>query len=140
METDQRRLRSLKGLKWSKYGSDVIPAWVADMDFAPSPDVVSAVQEMVDLGDFGYRFHDADQLIPAWCDWVGNSHGWRPPDDECQVFTSSMQALEAVMVLHSQPGDGVVLFSPIYMPFRTAIEQAGRRVIDVQLEAPNWGI
>ena len=138
MEADQRRLRSLKGLKWSKYGSDVIPAWVADMDFAPSPDVVSAVQEMVDLGDFGYRFHDADQLIPAWCDWVGNSHGWRPPDDECQVFTSSMQALEAVMVLHSQPGDGVVLFSPIYMPFRTAIEQAGRRVIDVQLEAPNW--
>ncbi len=138
MDVDQQRLRSLKGLKWSKYDPDILPAWVADMDFPPAPEVVSAIQEMVDLGDFGYRFHDADLLIPTWCDWIERSHGWRPQEDECRTFTSSMQALEAVMVLHSQPGDGVALFSPIYMPFRTAIEQAERRVIDIQLQGPDW--
>ena len=138
MDIDQERLRSLKGLKWSKYGPEVIPAWVADMDFLPCSEVISAIQEMVDLGDFGYRYHDIDQLIPVWCDWIEGSHGWRPPSDECQVFTSSMHALEAVMVSHSEPGDGVVLFSPIYMPFRTAIEQAGRRVVDVELQGPDW--
>tara|TARA_B100000686_G_scaffold349892_1_gene444346 strand:- start:48 stop:1184 length:1137 start_codon:yes stop_codon:yes gene_type:complete len=138
MEANEQRLRSLKGLKWSKYDPDVIPAWVADMDFPPSPQIISAIREMVDLGDFGYRYHDVDQLIPTWCDWVEASHGWNPPIDDCRVFTSSMHALEAIMVLHSQPGDGVVLFSPIYMPFRSAIEQAGRRVIDVQLQGPEW--
>ena len=138
MDINQERLRSLKGLKWSKYGPEVIPAWVADMDFLPCSEVISAIQEMVDLGDFGYRYHDIDQLIPVWCDWIEDSHGWRPPADECQVFTSSMHALEAVMVSHSKPGDGVVLFSPIYMPFRTAIEEAGRRVVDVELQGPDW--
>ena len=138
MEADEQRLRSLKGLKWTKYGPDILPAWVADMDFPPAQEVISVIREMVDLGDFGYRFHDTDLLIPTWCDWIERSHGWRPSADECRTFTSSMHALEAVMVLHSQPGDGVVLFSPIYMPFRTAVEQAGRRVIDVQLQGPDW--
>ena len=138
MKVDRQRLRSLKGIKWSKYGPDVIPAWVADMDFLPSPRILSEIQKIVDLGDFGYRYHDVDLLIPAWCEWVEESHGWLPPADECRVFTSSMNALEAVMLLHTEPGDGVVLFSPIYMPFRAAIEQAGRTVVDVQLQGPDW--
>ncbi|MCH1512865.1 MAG: aminotransferase class I/II-fold pyridoxal phosphate-dependent enzyme [Acidimicrobiales bacterium] len=138
MKTDERRLRALKGLKWSKYDKDVLPAWVADMDFAPAPEIVSVIQEMVDLADFGYRYHDVDLLISAWCDWVDRSHGWRPPLDECLTFTSSISALEAAMVLHSEPGDGVVLFSPIYQPFRTAIEQSKRKVVDVYLQGPAW--
>ena len=78
MEVDRQRLRSLKGVKWSKYGPDVIPAWVADMDFSPSSRILSEIQKMVDLGDFGYRYHDVDLLIPAWCEWVEESHGWHP--------------------------------------------------------------
>ena len=54
MDIDQERLRSLKGLKWSKYGPEVIPAWVADMDFLPCSEVISAIQEMVDLGAVSY--------------------------------------------------------------------------------------
>jgi cystathionine beta-lyase len=138
METDQRRLRALKGLKWSKYDKDVLPAWVADMDFAPAPEIVAAVREMIDLTDFGYRYHDVDLLIPTWCDWVDRSHGWRPQLDQCLSFTSSTSALEVAMVLHSRPGDGVVLFSPIYQPFRTAIEQSRRKVVDVYLQGPTW--
>ena len=114
MEVDRQRLRSLKGVKWSKYGPDVIPAWVADMDFSPSPRILSEIQKMVDLGDFGYRYHDVDLLIPAWCEWVEESHGWLPPVEECRVFTSSMNALEVVMLLKLKNNVYKVHFGMVY--------------------------
>ena len=68
MEVDRQRLRSLKGVKWSKYGPDVIPAWVADMDFSPSSRILSEIQKMVDLGDFGYRSVSYTHLtLPTIC-------------------------------------------------------------------------
>jgi len=137
---DGSRLRSIQGMKWTKYPDDVIPAFVADMDFEPPQKVSQVLEEMVRLRDFGYRFVDIDRLIPSWLGWIESQHGLELPEEHCTVFTSSIHALEAVMVLHTQPDDGVVLFSPVYHPFATAIAQAGRRLVDVPLRGSDWRI
>ncbi len=134
------RLRSIKGMKWTKYPHDVLPAFVADMDFEPPQKVSEVLEDMVRLRDFGYRFVDIDRLIPTWVNWQKTQHGLEVPEEDCKIFTSSIHALEAVMVLHTQPGDGVVLFSPVYHPFATAVSQSGRRLMDVPLRESDWTI
>ena len=118
---DLDRLRSIKGMKWTKYGKDILPAFVADMDFEPPKASYEALKEMVELQDFGYKFNHIDQLIPAWTRWILKRDGIEFSESECMVFTSAIHALEAVMVLHTEPGDGVALFSPVYHPFAKAI-------------------
>lgn len=136
--TDLARLRSLQGIKWSKYPDSVLPAWVADMDFAPAPAVTDAIAAMVDRGDLGYNFVALDALGETWAQWQHRRHGWCPPVDELRSFTGAMHALEAMMVLDTRPGDGIVILTPIYEPFRSAILDSGRRVVDVPLDPDGW--
>ncbi len=135
---DLERLRRINGIKWTRYGSDVLPAWVADMDFDPAPEIKEAIVSMVNLGDLGYNMAGLETLTEAWLDWQESNHGWRPPKEETRNFTGSLQALEATMALHTKPGDGVVLFSPVYYPFRDGIISSGRRVVDVPLDDLTW--
>ena len=137
---DLDRLHSIKGMKWTKYEKDVIPAFVADMDFEPPNSSYNALKEMVELKDFGYKFNHIDRLIPAWTNWVSRRDGLELPEAHCAVFTSSIHALEAVMVLHTNPNDGVALFSPVYHPFAKAVKSAGRKLIDIPLLEEGWTI
>jgi len=127
-------------MKWTKYEKDVIPAFVADMDFEPPNSAYNALKEMVELKDFGYKFNHIDRLISAWTNWVSRRDGLELPEDHCAVFTSSIHALEAVMVLHTNPNDGVALFSPVYHPFAKAVKSAGRKLIDIPLLEEGWTI
>jgi len=140
LHIDLDRLHSKKGMKWTKYGKDIIPAFVADMDFDPPNVSYEALKEMVDLKDFGYKFNHIERLIPAWTNWIANRDGLRLPEAQCVVFTSSMHALEAVMVLHTNLNDGVALFSPVYHPFAKAVTNAGRKLIDIPLLEEGWSI
>ena len=137
---DLDRLRSIKGMKWTKYGKDILPAFVADMDFEPPKASYKALKEMVELQDFGYKFNHIDQLIPAWTKWILKRDGIEFLESECMVFTSAIHALEAVMVQHTEPGDGVALFSPVYHPFAKAIESGQRKLVDVPLRENDWSI
>ena len=140
LRVDLDRLRSIKGMKWTKYEKDVLPAFVADMDFEPPNSAFEALKEMVDMKDFGYKFNHIDHLIPAWTNWISNRDGLKLPEAQCAVFTSSIHALEAVMVLHTKPNDGVALFSPVYHPFAKAVKSAGRKLIDIPLLEEDWTI
>lgn len=138
LDADVARLRSLVGRKWTRYGSDVLPAWVADMDFDPPQPVKKAMIDLIDRGDLGYYFDGIHALGSTWSNWLQRRHGWSPSPEECWVFTGALHAMESILSMCTEPGDGVVLFTPIYAPFRAAIEQFGRRVVDVPLDAPTW--
>ncbi len=125
-------------MKWTRYGPDVLPAWVADMDFDPASEIKDAMKALIDSGDLGYNPDVTDPLIPTWLDWNERNHGWRPPAEECFSLTGTLHGLEIALLHHTEPGDGVVVFSPIYQPFRKGIETNGRRVVDVQLAGPDW--
>lgn len=133
LDADVERLRSLSCIKWSRYGDDVIPAWVADMDLAPAQVAVDAVRALAECGDFGYNFAAAQRLPEAFSAWQAKHHGWRPDPERVKVYCDVMQVVEAVLWLHTKPGDGVVLFTPVYFPFYPAVTSTGRRVVSVPL-------
>ncbi len=133
---DLTRLRSLTGEKWARFTDDVIPAWVADMDLAPAPVIVDAVRALLDRGDLGYNF-DAESRLPAlFAERQEARFGWRPGPERVRGFCDVMQAVELALWSQTEPGDGVVLFTPVYAPFYTAVEQCRCRVVDVPLDAP----
>jgi len=136
---DLERLRTLSGVKWTDDPDpDVIPSWVADMDFEVAPVIKAAMQAVIDRGDTGYNFAARNQLVAAWADWQERHFNWRPPEDESRVFTATLNCLNLVMEFMTEPGDGVMVFTPIYYPFRAIIEDTGRRLVDVPLDGPNW--
>ncbi len=137
---DLARLRSLTCIKWTRYDRDVIPAWVADMDLEPAPAIVDALEALVRRRDFGYNFAAAAKLPEAFAAWEEQHHGWRPDTKRVRVFCDVMQAVEALLWLHTEPGDGVVLFTPVYHPFWPAISSTGRRIVECPLDPNGWRI
>lgn len=134
----EAELRRLGGVKWTRYPADVLPAWVADMDLAPPSMAVDAVIGLAQRGDFGYNFRAAELLPEAFCAWQRRYHGWEPPVDEVVLFNDVIHAIEISIWLHTEPGDGVVLLTPIYPPFLWSLESAGRRLVDVPLDPDGW--
>ena len=136
--TDLDRCRSLTGIKWKHYDPDVLPAWVADMDLPPAPVAVEAVRSLVDRGDFGYTWAAASQLPEAFASWQEHHHGWRPPTDELRLFCDVVQAVEVSVWLHTQPGDGVLVFTPVYPPFLGTVKAMDRRIVECPLDPDGW--
>jgi cystathionine beta-lyase len=127
------RVHSLDGAKWKKYGPDVLASWVADMDFAPAPQVGEAISDIAQRGDMGYNFAALDRLHPDWAAWVKRRHGLELDSERMTTFTGALHAMEAAMDVTTEPGDGVVVFTPIYHVFINAIRSGGRRVVEVPL-------
>jgi len=111
---------------------DGIAMWVADMDFEPPECVSNAVQGMVDHGIYGYYGDDRSYLDAiGW--WMQERHGWTVRPE--WVFTTHGLVNGTAMCVDSftQPGDGVVLFTPVYHAFAKVIKASGRRVVECPL-------
>ena len=111
---------------------DGIAMWVADMDFEPPKCVSDALRGMVDHGVFGYYGDDRSYLEAiGW--WMQERHGWQVNPE--WVFTTHGLVNGTAMCVDSftQPGDGVVLFTPVYHAFAKVIKAAGRRVVECPL-------
>lgn len=132
------RLRSLHGIKWSRYEGDMLAAWVADMDFEPAPMAVEAVQGIVDRRDFGYTRLAREALPDAWAAWQERRHGWQPDTEHLRFFTDVLHAIDIALWQWTQPGDGIVLFTPVYHPFLAAVQHGGRRLVDCPLDVDGW--
>jgi len=139
LTVSEARARSRVGVKWTKYGPDVIPSFVADMDFDPPPPVVEALCGHLDRGDLGYGPFSSE-LAPVYADWQERQHGWRPDEELIRPFTSALHALEIALWNTTDRNDGVVVFSPIYYPFLDAIADSGRRRVDCPLDRKGWRI
>ncbi len=127
-------LRALDGIKWSRYEPPVLAAWVADMDLAPPSFIVDALAGFVAGRDYGYNFAAADQLAGAFCDWQQRHHGWAPDGGKVRRFCDVLHAIDAAIWLHTDPGDGIVLLTPVYPPFINAVTSVARRIVDVPLD------
>lgn len=138
LEISLERLRSLQGTKWARDGADHWPAWVADTDITPPAVATEAIQALVSKSDFGYGRPAGEKLAEAFAAFNETEHGWRPDVERLQPFSNVLQAIEMTLHVHTKPGDGVVLFTPIYPPFIAAVESGGRRVVDCLLDADGW--
>jgi cystathionine beta-lyase len=124
-------LRAREGGKWKRYPSDVIPAYVAEMDFLVAPAVQDAVRRFADTQDYGYgQLTDAGPLFEAFAAWMARRHDWRPDPVLTQAQSSVVQGLTAAIVAFSKPGDGILVQTPIYPPFLKLIAETGRRLVE----------
>ena len=123
------RLRSKRGIKWSRYGGDVIGAWVADMDFPVAPAIQEAIDEIQAGNEFGYPALDADTAVrEAFADWMKREHRWRIDPDDTLLLGDVLQAMHAAILRFSEPGDGLIVQTPIYPPFLGAVKANNRRL------------
>ena len=126
-------------MKWdmmqARYGvsaEDGIPMWVADMDFRAPDCVHRALRGMVDHGVYGY-FGDDSAYLEAIGWWMDTRHGWQI--DPAAVFTTHglVNGTALCVETWTDPGDGVVLLTPVYHAFARVIRAAGREVIELPL-------
>ena len=109
-----------------------IAMWVADMDFRPPASVPRALQRLVDHGVFGYAAND-EAMRASVCRWMAERHGWTI--DPGHIFSTDglVNAIALCLDLWSQPGDGVVVFSPVYHAFGRVVRGAGRELVECPL-------
>ena len=111
---------------------DMIPMWVADMDFAASPAIRAAVQAEVDLGYMGY-FGDTSRADRAVANWYKSRHGW-DVDPRCVRYTHGVvSGFGDVLATYSAPGDAIIVFSPVYHAFFRQAENMGREIVESPL-------
>jgi cystathionine beta-lyase len=130
-ELSYETLRSRRGSKWNLYPKDVIPAWVADMDFRVPEPVREAMQRLVDDSDFGYPWRTGDDtLATAFQERMRDRFGWEIDIQRVRTVTELVQCMFATALAYSAPGDGIVLQTPIYPPFLNTIAKTERRLVE----------
>ncbi len=129
-DLDESWLRSKPGTKWGSMAPDVLPCWVADMDYpAPAP-VRAALGRLAAGGDLGYPLGNrAAVLEEKWSARMAARFAWAPAAGRLRLFTDLIQVVQAVVHFATSPGDGVLLFAPAYPPFPQTVEMMGRRLI-----------
>jgi cystathionine beta-lyase len=129
-DLEETWLRSKPGTKWGTVAPDVLPCWVADMDYpAPAP-VRAALGRLAAGGDLGYPPRDGAALLEErWEARMAARFAWAPAAGRLRVFTDLIQVVQAVVHLTTSTGDGVLLFAPAYPPFPQTVEKMGRRLI-----------
>jgi cystathionine beta-lyase len=111
---------------------DGIAMWVADMDFRPPDCLHAALRAMIDHGVYGY-FGDDSKYKAAICWWMETRHGWTV--DPGWIFSTHGLVNGTGMCVDTwtSPGDGVVLFTPVYHAFARVIRAAGRDVVECRM-------
>ncbi|MGK2871019.1 MAG: MalY/PatB family protein [Alphaproteobacteria bacterium] len=138
LRVTQAQLHAKRGVKWSRYPADVIPAWIADMDFPVAPEIRSALRAVIDADDFGYTPHTLnDRTANAYCAWMTARHGWTPDPARIFVGSTMMQLMHAMVMMFSEPGDGVIVQTPIYPGFLSVVAQNNRRLDENPLRRGN---
>ena len=139
---DRSRTGSEKWDRWE--GADVVPVWVADMDFRAPEEVLDAIRARVDHGVFGYTA-DPPGFAPALASHLAARHGWSIDPDSVVGTPGVVTGLALSARLLSAPDDEILTFAPVYPPFLSLPGAAGRRSTRVALSrdaaAPSgWSI
>jgi cystathionine beta-lyase len=136
--TDRRGTNSLKYDFAVQRGrpADVLPMWVADMDFPTAPCVQAALQKAVDHGIFGYSEH-TDRYFAAVAGWFSRRYGYEPKPEWLIKTPGVVYALAAAVRSLTEPGDGVLIFSPVYYPFSEVVRDNGRQLVESDLVYEN---
>ncbi len=102
-----------------------IPLWVADMDFACAPEILSAMHARLDRRILGYTNLSSDCEASA-CRWMERRFGWKPEQEQIVFSAGIVNALFAAVARLTKPGDEVCFLTPAYHPFDDAVKKQGR--------------
>ena len=117
---------------------NVLPLWVADMDFKVAPEITQEIEKRVAHGIFGYS-EVKEEYFEAVAAWMVQKHGWRVKEDWLVKTPGVVFALAMAVQAFTEPGDAVIIQQPVYYPFSEVIADNGRRIVDNTLELKEDG-
>ncbi len=120
-----------KSFKWRTYSPDVLPAFVAEMDFTVAEPISAAVRAALAIGDTGYPHLGA--LGEAFASFATRRLGWTPRPDWVFAVPDVMTGIVEVLLATTPHGSGVVISPPVYGPFFFRLGFIGRRVVEAPL-------
>ncbi len=124
--------RGTGSLKWERYDPDVLPLWVADMDFASPEPAIQALHARVDHGLFGYELPSAD-LTEVICARLARLYGWAVLPEQIVFLPGLVTGINAACRAVGRPGEAVLVQTPVYPPFLTAPANHGLQLQTAEL-------
>lgn len=134
-------LRARRTMKWSTYPHDVLPLWVAEMDYPTAPPVMAALRRAVDAESFGYPLSaETSGLADTLAGWLAVSHGWSVDPGGIFVVADVLTGLFLAIETFSEPTEAVIIPTPVYVPFFGVVELTGRPQVHVPMvmEEDRW--
>lgn len=133
--------RNTRSYKWDQvkplFGDEtILPLWVADMDFYSPPAVQKAMQKRLDIGIYGYSIR-SNEYFESIISWFNRRHNWSIKQNWIVDVPSVVTTLSLAVELYTEPGDAVVLQSPVYYPFYDVIKDNNRVVARNPLRIEN---
>lgn len=137
MNFDFDKLPNRRGTMSVKWDSDpdpeMLPLWVADMDFTTAPCIIEALERRVAHGVFGYT-HPGKEYYDAVTGWFDRRHGWKFDPSQVIYTIGVVPAISACIKALTNPGDGVIIMTPVYTCFFSSIRNNGCRVVESPLK------
>mgnify|MGYP001813549501 CR=1 FL=1 len=125
--------RGFHASKWQKYaGRDVLPFWVADMDFAAPPFILAAINERLQHPVLGYT-RTPDELTAAFLGWLERNYAWQVPEQWLVWLPGVVTGFNLAARAVAEPGGAIMIPTPIYYPFLATPDNAQQQGIRVPL-------
>lgn len=122
--------RGTNSYKWDSFDDpDMLPLWVADMDFRAAPFIQQAIQRCVDHGVYGY-VRVPESYYKAVIQWFSRRHGWTMQREHILYTTGVVPAIAAILQGITSPGDRVLLQTPVYNCFFSCLRNAGNVLVE----------
>jgi cystathionine beta-lyase len=125
-------LRTRTSIKWRLFDPDVLPLWVAEMDAPPVPSVVETITRALRAGDLGYAPGDTS-YAESFAGIAARRWGWSPDPALCVLAADVLTGLREVLVAATEPGEAVLLPTPVYHPLVDMPASIGRRLVTCPL-------
>ena len=126
------RLRERTSAKWKLFPPDVLPLFVAEMDYPLAPPIIRVLQERIAASDSGY-VATPDEVAVAFAGFAARRWDWRVDPSGIRTTTDVSVCIVEILRRVITPGDGIVITSPVYGPFKDLVTEAGGRPVDVPL-------
>ena len=120
-------------VKWDEASPEVIPLWVADMDFKAAPAILEAVKKRAEHGVFGYTVVEEDYYV-AIISWFQRRHQWKIRREEILYTTGVVPAMSVAIKALTMPGEKVLILSPDYNCFFSSVRNNGCEVLESGLK------
>jgi cystathionine beta-lyase len=130
-ELDLPELQNRRSAKWAFHPRDILPAWVAEMDYPLAAPIQSELRRFTESGDAGYPLADEDTGLPeVFRERMNDRFGWNPDPARVELLSEVVQGMYIALEAFTEPGDGAIVQTPIYPPFLSLVADTERRMVE----------
>lgn len=124
----ESELRVRQSAKWKVFPDDVLPLWVAEMDYPLAEPIKKVLHAAIEADDVGYA--DPRGLGESFAPWAKRRWDWDVAPEDVKVAPDVVGGISELLKILTRPGEGVLIDPPVYMPFAGTIRELGRAVVE----------